>query len=145
MQISCSECGRGFEATSPRARLCSPKCRKRASRRPQPLGAPVAPVRPVPEPPRAVDAPAEPTPLRYPLVDATRRELEAGGVLDTALGQQALRLAERMHSPHDTGSALAAVSKELRSVLAAALADATPVADALDELAQRRQVKAAGG
>jgi hypothetical protein len=75
-------------------------------------------------------------------VAAVRAELEAADRLGTALGQQALALAERMSSKFDTGSAVAAVSKELRAVMDAALANAATAADALDELSARRRAKA---
>jgi hypothetical protein len=81
----------------------------------------------------------------FPLVNAVKADLDAAGRLDTPLGQQAVRLAQRMCSPYDTGSALAAVSKELRSVMAEALKDVDAGGDALDELAERRLKRAAGG
>jgi hypothetical protein len=86
----------------------------------------------------------DPASARPELVAAIEAELEAAGRLDTALGRQALRLAQRMHSEFDTGSAIAALSRELRATMAEALKDATPVADPLDELAARRSRKAAG-
>jgi hypothetical protein len=79
-----------------------------------------------------------------PLVAAIRRELEGARRLDTALGRQAMRLAERMHSMMDTGSAVAALSRELRAVMAEALAGVPAKADGLDELAARRERKASG-
>lgn len=72
------------------------------------------------------------------------RELEAAGRLETVLGQQAVKLAERMCSQFDTGSATASVSRELRAVMDAALAGAPKAADSLDELANRRKLKASG-
>jgi hypothetical protein len=90
-------------------------------------------------PPAAPSRPLEPS-----LVTQTRRELEEAGKLESVVGQQALRLAEKMCSGFDTGSATAAVSKEFRAVMALALADVTKKADSLDELAQRRAQKAAG-
>jgi hypothetical protein len=89
---------------------------------------------------------AEPVghPVEVPLVAQTRRELDEAGKLDSVVGQQALRLAEKMCSGADTGSATAAVSKEFRAVMALALAHVTTKTDSLDELSQRRVLKAAG-
>jgi hypothetical protein len=80
------------------------------------------------------------------VVESVRAELETAGRLDNSLGQQALSLASRLDggSSFDTGSALAAVSRELRSVMELALRDATTVADPLDEFTARRERKAAG-
>lgn len=128
MTAKCAGCGKDFEAQRKTARFCGPTCRQRAHRRPD---APAAPVQ--------VITPAEPA-----LVAATRKELEAAGRLETTLGQAALRLAEQMSDGRDTGSAMAALSKELRAVMAEALADAPKVADSVDELSQRRIRKASG-
>jgi hypothetical protein len=72
-------------------------------------------------------------------------ELQAAGRADTALGQQALALAERVNNPRDTGSAIAALSKELRAVMVEALKGAEVAADPLDELRARRdRIRSAG-
>lgn len=78
---------------------------------------------------------------------ATTAELEAAGKLDTMLGQQALALARRM-SGEVTG--VAALSKELSRVMAAAVANmpgagSAAVADEVDELRKRRNAKRAAG
>ncbi|KQH75586.1 hypothetical protein AO501_25245 [Mycobacterium gordonae] len=84
-----------------------------------------------------------------PLVAATKRELEAAGKLDSMLGQQALALAARM-SGADTVAGYASLSRELRTVMAAAIgtAPAAPPAagqgDEVDELRARRDAKRAG-
>ncbi len=106
-------------------RFCDATCRKRASRRPD-------------------EAPGTFEPDGGGLLDALRRELEAAGRLDTALGQQALALAVKLSSPFDTGSAMAAVSRELRAVREEALRGAEQAADPLDELRLRRDAKRAG-
>lgn len=125
MTRTCSSCGRPFEAERSTAKYCGPTCRKRASRRPSEPSGPVAA-------------------LPIGLVEATRTELAAAGQESSALGQAALRLAERMCGEFDTGSAVAALSKELRAVMAEALADAPKAADAMDELALRRAQRASG-
>lgn len=138
MRVRCSACSKPFEAQRSTARFCGATCRKRGSRdaseslknAPEPANlAPVAPI-----------SPKEP-----PLVTVTRRELEEAEKLDTVIGQQAMRLAEKLCSGFDTGSATAAVSKEFRAVMAEALADVTKQADGIDELMARRLQRASGG
>ena len=96
----CDVCGRPYEATRVSSRFCSGTCRKRNLRAPRPRLAETSPA--------AED---------YALPAATRAELEAAGRLDSMLGQVALLLAERM-CEFDTGSGTAALSKELRAVMA---------------------------
>jgi hypothetical protein len=79
-----------------------------------------------------------------PLVEAIHRELEAAGVVDSPLGQQALELARRMTHPRAMGLSVAPISKELRSVMAEAMKDA-PRASKLDELRARRERKRHAG
>lgn len=132
---TCAHCGTAFEARTARARYCGSTCRARASEKAKRDGATPAPM-PV--------APVQSAPSAGGLVDAVRRELEAAQRLDSFLGQQALGLAARIGAGSDTGSAVAALSKELRAVMDAALADAPKAADALDELSERRRRKASG-
>jgi uncharacterized protein YoaH (UPF0181 family) len=49
-----------------------------------------------------------------------------------------MRLAELMTGGYDTGSAVAAMSRELRAVMAEALKGAAQAVDPMDELAARR-------
>jgi hypothetical protein len=53
-------------------------------------------------------------------------------------------LASRVESPHETGSAVAALSRELRTVLDVALAGVAVAADPVDELRVLRDRKRAG-
>ncbi len=122
---TCAACGDSLEGRPAKTRFCDATCRKRASRRPD-------------------EAPGTFEPDGGGLLDALRRELEAAGRLDTALGQQALALAVKLSSPFDTGSAMAAVSRELRAVREEALRGAEQAADPLDELRLRRDAKRAG-
>jgi hypothetical protein len=71
------------------------------------------------------------------LLDAARAELQAAGRINTWQGQALLLLAEAMCSPQ-TGSALAALSREFLRARAAALHDAPAAAD---ELRRRRDRK----
>lgn len=131
MTRSCESCGKPFEAKRSTAKYCRSGCRVRATRKR------------ASEPAEVVElGPSEPAVDESPLVKAVRLELEAAGRLESSLGQQALELARHMASPFDTGSARASVSRELRAVMDAALADAPKAADALDELALRRRDKA---
>jgi len=133
---NCAVCGKRFEAKRSTAKYCGSTCRARQAQG-------IKPSRPA----RDVDMPAASvTPLvaENPLVAMVRRKLEDAGQLDTVLGQQAVMLAERLATQEDTGSAVAALSKELRAVMDAALKDAPKAADRVDELAERRRRKAAG-
>lgn len=104
------------------ARFCKPACRKRGHR-----GALVALL------PSGGAG----------LVVAVRAELAAAGRLDSALGQAALGLAERLTGTANTGSAVAALTRELRATLEAATEGATveesPVQRLRDQLAERRR------
>ncbi len=122
---TCAACGGSLEGRPGKTRFCDPTCRKRGSRRP--------------ETPVAAEAPDS-----GGLFEALRRELAEAGRLETALGQQAIALAVKLSSPFDTGSAMAAVSRELRAVREEALRGAEQVADPLDELRLRRDAKRAG-
>lgn len=134
---TCAHCGTAFEARTARARYCGSTCRARASEKAKRDGA-------TPSPAAMPVAPVQSAASAGGLVEAVRRELEAAQRLDSFLGQQALGLAARIEAGGDTGSAVAALSKELRAVMDAALADAPKAADALDELSERRRRKASG-
>lgn len=127
-EITCP-CGSKFAASSPRARYCSDKCRKRTKR----SGADVVDLPP----------PAETSePKLGPIASAARRELTEAGRLDTALGQTALALAVRLDGGRmETGAAYASLSREFEAKLAAATrgggAASAPV-KLTDELAARR-------
>ncbi|GAA3781268.1 hypothetical protein [Micromonospora maritima] len=123
MTTSCEGCGRSFEAKRSSARFCGATCRKRVSRRPAGL-----------PPAEPVDASSG----ESDLVTSVRLELVAARRLDTVLGQQALVLAARLDVP-DTGSAVAALNKELRATMEAALKGAEESGDSVDELKARRE------
>jgi hypothetical protein len=127
MDVTCS-CGTTFQAKNPRARYCSDRCRKRRQR-----GGTVVEL-PTPD--------GEPESKPGPVAEATARELEAVGRLDTALGQACMTMARRLDLPGvDTGSALAAVASRLESLLTSATRGAgkpTAPQQLQDELAERR-------
>ena len=125
MQRICDVCGRDFEAKRRDAKTCSATCRSNKRNTSAP--------------------PADDESGGYSLVDAIRSELEEAGKLHTSLGQLALVLARRIGS-ETTG--VAALSKELSRVTAAAIGAATPGSsdsdgDYIDELRKRRDAKKA--
>ena len=127
MQKSCAFCGVPFEAKRAAAKYHDATCRQRAKR----AGASVATLIPVPDLSLEDDA---------PLVLATRTTLTKAGVLDTVPGQSALILASKVAAGHDTGSAIAAMVKQLEASVSAALASVTR-ADKMDEVQKRRDEK----
>lgn len=90
---------------------------------------------------------ADPAPIdpdRVTLAVVVRRQLEAADRVETVPGQLALELAQRLESAGTTASSVATLSKELRALLAEALAGTVPVAkDVIDEIGARREQKAA--
>jgi hypothetical protein len=126
--------------------LCSNKCRQRSARAAKNgESAPARVLQPVftPGSPDIGSDDGEEGAIP-PLVAATRRELEAAGVLDTVAGHLALELAAQVCAVRDTGSAKAAASKEFRSAYGEAMKDVATKADSLDELASRRLKRASG-
>lgn len=127
MQRLCDSCQKPYEAKRRTSKFCSPTCRSRASR-----GAVVADLRPSPT---------------GGLVGAVRRELEEVDRHETALGYATLALAERIAAGNDTGSAVASLTREMRTTLEAAKAGArvadSPLAQMRDELAERRRRRSA--
>ncbi len=130
MQATCQACGRPFEAKRQAAKFCGDTCRKRAQRAP---AVPATP-RPVERVERASES---------GLVAVVRRDLLEAGVLDTIAGQQAMAIAERIASPHETGAAVASLSKQLQAVVSEALGSVKSV-DPLDQLRARRDAKRVG-
>lgn len=120
MQRQCAECGRSFEAKRPSARYCCSSCRGKASHK-RKNGAEVVSL-----PHSDGDSSG--------ITSAVEKQLLAAGKLDTYGGQQALFLAGRLErSVIDSGSAVAALSKELDRMMTALLADVEQEPDALDE------------
>lgn len=140
MKVSCKECGKPFDAQTRARVFCGTACRKRSSDRDIAArkSAEFSPLSPISPSETAVLAP------EAGLVATTRRELEEAGVADTVNGQIALRLAEKLSQPGDTGSAMASLARQLATAMSDALASGTKKADALDELAAWRDRKASG-
>lgn len=131
--MTCGSCGRGFEAKRATAKFCSERCKKRAQRQ---GSRPSRDAKAVPAANEAVAPPRE-----GPLLAAAISELSATGRMRTAGGVAALALANRIDQagPLETGSAYAALVKEFRAALAAAMAGAEQAADPIDELRLRRE------
>lgn len=124
MLRACDVCRAEYDAKRPSSRYCSPRCRQRKAR-----GQVAAETPPVRE--AVVDS---------GLVDATRRRLTEARALDTVDGQAALVLAHRIETGlTESGSAVAALSRELRAVMDAALKTTAPVGNLIDELRAQRE------
>lgn len=134
MDVTCT-CGKVFEARSAKARYCSDRCRKRKGKA-DAIGADVVTF-------TASDSSGD----TGAVAAATRAELESADRLDTPLGQAALALARRLDNPGlDTGSAMAAVAKQLETALAGAtrgVGKTTATGLLQDELAERRRTRGA--
>ena len=130
-------CGTRFEASSPRAVYCSPKCRKRGSRAGVQAVA-TKPTKAAPPPPSPeVDAPS--------VTGAVIAELAAAGSLGSAAGLSAVRLAQLIDmATVMSGSSAAAWTREMRAALAEATANGdAEEADPIDELERKRAARGA--
>ena len=85
--------------------------------------------------------PAEGPGLEGGVLVATRAQLVAIGRAESPLGAASLVLAARLDAGADPGSAMAAMAKELRGIMADLLRDAPAVADPVDELKARRKAR----
>ena len=138
MERPCDVCGTPYTATRASSRFCSERCKKRAQRAPatqrsdkRRQARPNAAVVSIPQP----DVTAG-------VAESTRRKLDGMGRLDTPLGQATMVLAHRLDDPRgDTGSAVAAMARQLQATLSAATADVRPAGDLLTELRARRDRK----
>lgn len=136
----CQQCGVGFDSARDSARFCSARCRKASSRGTPPTGG--LPVSRIVT--GNVASGVTGNVASGGTVEQVRIELERAERLDTYLGASALALAERI----DQSTAVmgfAALVRELRSTMAAALAGAARAADPLDEVKARRDRKLAAG
>lgn len=131
MTKSCARCGEGFEAKNARATFCSDRCRKAASRAGGRVDKVATPSADVPDTPRTDADVVTPS-----VTAATVRELVEANRLDTALGAAALLAACRLDGTNlaDTGASVAALIREHRAALAAALVDGESAADPVDDL-----------
>ena len=128
MEVTCAGCGIEFEGKRSTAKYCGPTCRKRGQRR----GGPVV----------AVDQgdELEPVPAAVGLVESYREALAEADRLNTPLGQHVLTLAQKMTGAFETGSGIAALSKQLDAVFDKAMAGIKR-GDAVDEFSARLKAK----
>ena len=112
----CAVDGKKFKATRSTAKYCSEECRKQAYRDKKKADAVAATVAASVASSVAADDPAS-------ITNATIAVLSAAGRLETAHGAIAITLAKRMDAFTllEQGSSVAALSKELRAVLAEAV------------------------
>lgn len=139
MTKTCEICKTEFDSQRHYARFCSGRCRARAHRAGISQPRPGSKKKPKPEPKKR--EPVNPDGL----LEAVRAELDAAGVTGTAAGQHALELATRIVNAPPLNTGVAAMSKQLQSVMADALGPADAAAAApmnpLDELKARRDRK----
>jgi hypothetical protein len=147
MRKVCAVCGSGFETKSPAGKYCGERCKKRAQRGPKltVVELPVAPPSADASPPAKTDA--NPNSKDGPVTAATRKELDEAGRLDTALGQAALFIAQRIDfvGLADTGSGVAALLKEHRTALAEAVKDAETDDDPIEAIRRSAAIKLVSG
>jgi hypothetical protein len=143
---TCAFCGRSFEAKGRDAKVCSDLCRAKQTARNKRLAAAgaIPAITPIPNP-----SPGQPTAANE-VVDVglsteTARALRQADRLNTPLGAVCMVIARRLDhdSMLDTGSGLAALTRELTRLLDLALQGGQTEPDELDELERRRREKAA--
>jgi hypothetical protein len=137
MELTCAACGEPFDAKSRRFKFCArPECKRQRARGRKRGERAVGEV---------IDLP--PPPARVSVTSATRAQLEKVGRAETAEGQNAIVLAERLdaatYNALETGSSVAALSKQHLAALADALKDVSVNADGVDELKLRRERRGA--
>ena len=132
---SCAACSKPITSTNQRARYCGPNCRVNASKR-RAKGVPESPVRTL----TVVEHEPEDG-VRGPVYLATLAELVDAERDQTALGQAALALAQRIDLGVDTGSGLASAVKTMGETLAAATRGARRQETALDRVRRQRDEK----
>jgi hypothetical protein len=130
MQRPCDECGQTYAARRPTSKFCSTNCRTRAARR-RKAGIP-APVRAITDAPTATGR----------LAAATLEEL--GPIAETSDGLLLLALAERIDAAADTGSSIAALSREYAARKADLTETAPKAANPMDELRALRERRRTG-
>lgn len=137
MDRSCEVCGAAFAPKRATAKYCGPACKKRAfDQRAAQRAAAKSGLNP------QVNGSEDRPKLSRELTDRVTTELEAAKRLDTVAGRQALLLARRLEDPETSfGAAAASLSKELREVMAEAMAGVAREGDPIDELRARRERK----
>lgn len=129
MIVECAGCGKEFKAERRSRKYHSDACRKAASR-------------------KKADAHEASTSAELPgptITQATYDSLVECKRETTPLGRVALSLALRLDKGVDSGSAMAALAKELRAALQAATVNAAKKSDPIDELEKQRQKRRSRG
>lgn len=130
----CDVCASRYQPARVTSKYCSDRCRKRAQR--AHLAEPRTPREEQPVAPRRHGV--------GPVTAAVLEELRAADRHGSALGQACLTLAARVDAGQaESGSALAALNRELRATLLATLQAGAAPSDALDEIARKRQERLA--
>jgi len=94
--------------------------------------------------PKPAAVPDGPVSDEVPLVTTYRSQLERAERLDSPEGAHVLHLANLFANGQHTAAGAASLSKELRAAMEMAMRGAPKAADALDDLARRRRMKASG-
>lgn len=138
MQRHCDSCGITYEAKRANSRFCSSTCRIRSHRNGGSGKAPaVVPIESATERLPGSDGPLTAS-VRARLVEVDR--------LDSWQGQNALLIAQRLDAETtDTGSSIAALSRQLDVAMGQALDGVAIPNDPLDELRARRERKLGAG
>lgn len=138
VDIPCTVCGTLFPAKRATAKYCGERCKKRAQR---------DPTRPATGTAGTPTQLASVSPLRAAsgrIAALTERELMNAGRLDTVLGAVALALAAKLDEPGlDTGSSIAALAREHRSAMVAALDGVNVEATPLERMKAQRERRSA--
>jgi hypothetical protein len=143
MTRRCAWCGRDFQAKRSHAKTCSEVCRGRMNTRKRRLAA-NGMTGGTNVPADAGASPATPEPISDGVLEMVTETLQQAGRYGTPHGQIAVVLASRLDNAHmETGSGIAALSRELERILEKALAGTHTETDELDELQKRRRAKAA--
>lgn len=123
MERTCEGCGVRYVAKTKRSRFHSPKCAERSRKRRKRAAGDVVPI----------DAGQIPS-----VVAMTREVLVEADRVNTPAGANALRLAAKLDAGGDTGSAMAALSKQHLAALEVATADVEREGDVVRDLEERR-------
>lgn len=138
----CASCGGRFSAKSAKAIYCSPRCRVRATRQRQRDAVSPPPPQRREGPPLVSLVPRAPKSADEGFAADTRRELEAADRLDGYLGRAAMYLAGILDaSPGDTGGGHAALIREYKASMAAALDGADAAMTPLERIRRERELR----
>ena len=136
----CEGCGREFPMSRSDKRFCSSRCRSAAFNRRTGRS---RTVRAAPAVEAHDDSSVGETPPAG-VVEVTRTLLRDRQMLTTPLGVTALRIATALESPILSGTEIASLSREFRTIITTIDSAATSSDDMLDELRAKRARRAGG-